>query len=149
VDSLADGLRSIRDVKLGAGFLFESLLYWGCNALGVWLLAVGCGLPLGFGHAMAVMGVLAIGILLPAGPGLFGNFQLAVTAILRLYLAEAVVETRGAVFVFLLYVLQSRARTATSPATTTRQSRRSTASNKRTCRSIADQGRPNLCLYSA
>jgi hypothetical protein len=107
VGNVADGLRSIGSAKLAAGFLFESLIYWSVNALGVWLLGRGCGLPMQLGHAAAVMGVLAIGILLPTGPGLFGNFQLAVCACLKLYFPESVVATQGAVFVFLLYVLQS------------------------------------------
>jgi hypothetical protein len=107
VGSVADGLRSIANPRLALGFLSESLLYWGCNALGVWLLGVGCGLPMTLGHAAAVMGVLAIGILLPTGPGLFGNFQLAVSAGLRLYFAESLIGEQGAVFIFLLYVMQS------------------------------------------
>lgn len=107
VDNVADGIRSIREPRLSLMFLLESALYWGCNALGVWLLGVGCGLPMTLGHAAAVMGVLAIGILLPSGPGLFGNFQLAVSAALRLYFAEALVGHEGAVFIFLLYALQS------------------------------------------
>jgi uncharacterized protein (TIRG00374 family) len=107
VGNVADGLRSIGSLRLAAGFLLESLAYWGVNAFGVWLLGRGVGLPLNFGHAVAIMGVLAIGILLPTGPGLFGNFQLAVSACLKLFFAEALVTTQGAVFVFLLYVLQS------------------------------------------
>jgi uncharacterized protein (TIRG00374 family) len=107
VGSVADGLRSIGDARLGVAFVIESLLYWGVNALGVWMLARGCGLPLGLGHAAAIMGVLAIGILLPTGPGLFGNFQLAVAAALRLYLPEDSVAAQGATFIFLLYVCQS------------------------------------------
>jgi len=107
VASVAEGVRSLGDVRLFAGFFAESLLYWGTNALGIWLLAQGVGLPLGLGQAVAVMGVLAIGILLPAGPGLFGNFQLAVVTALRLYVAEAVVGREGAAFVFLLYGLQA------------------------------------------
>lgn len=107
VGQVADGIRSIGDPKLAFGFVFESLLYWGSNAAGVWLLGIGCGLPMTFGHAAAVMGVLALGILLPSGPGLFGNFQLAVSSGLRLYFAESVVGTQGAVFVFLLYAMQS------------------------------------------
>lgn len=107
VDNVAAGIRSIAHLRLGLGFVLESALYWGCNALGVWALGVACGLPMEFGHALAIMGVLALGILLPAGPGLFGNFQLAVSAALRLYFASSVVETRGAVFIFLLYVMQS------------------------------------------
>ena len=107
VANVADGIRSIGDARLAAGFLFESLAYWGCNAAGVLLLGRGCGLPMTLGHAAAVMGVLAIGILLPTGPGLFGNFQLAVSAALRLYFAETLVGVQGAVFIFLLYALQS------------------------------------------
>jgi glycosyltransferase 2 family protein len=107
VGNVADGLRSIGSFKLGAGFLAESLAYWAINALGVWWLGRGVGLPMTFGHAVAVMGVLAIGILLPTGPGLFGNFQLAVVACLKLFFPESVVAEQGAVFVFLLYVLQS------------------------------------------
>jgi uncharacterized protein (TIRG00374 family) len=107
VGNVADGLRSIGSLRLGLGFLVESLAYWGINALGVWLLGLGVGLPMTFGHAVAVMGVLAIGILLPTGPGLFGNFQLAVVACLKLFFPESVVAEQGAVFVFLLYVLQS------------------------------------------
>lgn len=107
VDNVADGIRSIAHWRLGLGFVLESALYWGCNALGVWALGIACGLPLQFGHALAIMGVLALGILLPAGPGLFGNFQLAVSAALRLYFASTVVESSGAVFIFLLYGMQS------------------------------------------
>lgn len=107
VSNVADGLHSLASPRLAAGFLAESLIYWGVNALGVWWLGHGVGLPMNFGHAVAVMGVLAIGILLPAGPGLFGNFQLAVGACLKLFFPESVVATQGAVFVFLLYLSQS------------------------------------------
>jgi uncharacterized protein (TIRG00374 family) len=107
VANVADGIRSIGNFRLALGFLAESLLYWGSNAVGVWLLGRGCGVPMSLGHAAAVMGVLAIGILLPTGPGLFGNFQLAVSAALRLYFAESIVGAQGAVFIFLLYALQS------------------------------------------
>jgi uncharacterized protein (TIRG00374 family) len=107
VGNVADGLRSIGSLRLALGFLLESIAYWSINALGVWWLGRGVGLPMTFGHAVAVMGVLAIGILLPTGPGLFGNFQLAVAACLKLFFPESVVAQQGAVFVFLLYVLQS------------------------------------------
>lgn len=107
VGNVADGIRSIGSPRLAAGFLFESVAYWGVNACGVWLLGLGVGLPWSLGHAFAVMGVLAIGILLPTGPGLFGNFQLAVFACLKLFFPESLVASEGAVFVFLLYVLQS------------------------------------------
>lgn len=107
VGSVADGVRSIGDWRLGSAFLLETLGYWTCNAAGMWLLGWGCGIPMGFEVAVAIMGVLAIGILLPTGPGLFGNFQLAVSTGLKLYFAASIVGMQGAVFVFLLYGIQA------------------------------------------
>ncbi len=107
VDNVATGIRSIAQARLAFGFLSESLVYWGTNAVGMWLLGVGCGLPMTFGHAVAVMGILAIGILLPAGPGLFGNFQLAISTALKLYFAESLIGEQGAVYIFLMYATQA------------------------------------------
>jgi hypothetical protein len=107
IDSVADGVRSIAQPRLASLFTGETLLYWLLNAGGMWLLGWGCGLPMGFGHAVAIMGILAIGILLPAGPGMFGNFQLATSAALKLYFAEELVATSGAVYIFLLYAVQA------------------------------------------
>src|SRR5207248_1873972 len=50
VGNVADGLRSIGSVRLATGFLAESFVYWGVNAVGVWLLGRGCGLPMSLGH---------------------------------------------------------------------------------------------------
>lgn len=107
VDSVADGLRSIGDPRLAAGFALETALYWGINACFMWVLGMACGLPMQLGHAVAVMGVLALGILLPSGPGLFGSFQVAVSAALKLYFPESLVGSQGSVFVFLLYALNA------------------------------------------
>lgn len=107
IGTLADGVRSIGNPKLALPFLGETILYWGCNAFGMWILGVGCGIPMTFGHAIAVMGILAIGILLPAGPGLFGNFQLAISTALSLYFAAELVDGEGAVYIFVMYVVQA------------------------------------------
>ncbi len=87
-------------------FLAVSVAYWSINALGVWLLASSCGLDVGLLGAVATMAVVAVGILLPSGPGFFGNFQAAVLVALELYLPAAVVAGRAAVFIFLLYLCQ-------------------------------------------
>ncbi len=107
VSGIADGIRSIAQPRLALGFVGETLLYWTLNAFGMWVLAIGCGLDLSFGQAVAVMGILAIGVLLPAGPGMFGNFQLAVSVALKLFFAESVVGAQGAVFILLLYGVQA------------------------------------------
>jgi hypothetical protein len=107
VASVADGVRSIGSARLFFAFLGETLIYWSTNAAGMWLLARGVGLDLEFGHAVAVMGILAIGILLPAGPGLFGNFQLAISTALKLYFVPSMVGEQGSVYIFLMYSVQA------------------------------------------
>jgi len=105
---MADGIRSIAAPKLALGFLGETLLYWGTNACFMWVLGRASGIPdFQLGHAVAVMGVLALGILLPSGPGLFGNFQVSASAALKLYFPAALAGAQGAVFVFMLYVLNA------------------------------------------
>jgi len=84
-----------------------SAAYWGLNALALWVLARGCGLDLSAAGSVAVVGCLAVGILLPAGPGYFGNFQLSVLVALGLYLDVRAEPEAVAVFVFALYVLQT------------------------------------------
>jgi uncharacterized protein (TIRG00374 family) len=106
VSDLADGLRAVPDPKLMVPFTVETLLYWGANALTMWLLGWGCGLPMTVGHAFSVMGVLAMGILLPSAPGLFGAFQLSVFAALLMYFPREVVDQQGTAYVFLMYVCQ-------------------------------------------
>jgi uncharacterized protein (TIRG00374 family) len=101
------GLAALPDRKNLFAFTGMSALYWGINALSFWLLAAGCGLGLSFVGAVAGMGCLAVGILLPAGPGYFGNFQVAVFAALEMYLPKISATADAAVFVFLLYVLQT------------------------------------------
>src|SRR6185369_2440644 len=87
-------------------FLVATVLYWLLNATTWWLLARGCGLgSIGFWGATATMGVVALGILVPATPGFFGAFQFATFAGLSMYFAPDVVMGRGAVYAFLGYVL--------------------------------------------
>lgn len=108
VARLADGLRFLPSARHVGPFLLESSIYWGVNALGIMVLARGCGLTgFSFTQACVVMGVLGIGIVVPAGPGLFGAFQASTYAALAMFFHDDVVLGPGAAFVFLLYVLQS------------------------------------------
>jgi hypothetical protein len=102
-----DGLKFLPSLRHFGPFLLETSLYWGCNAVSMWVLARGCGIE-GFtiAQAFVVMGVLGVGILVPAGPGLFGAFQASTYAGLAMYFHDDVILGPGSVFVFLLYVLQ-------------------------------------------
>jgi hypothetical protein len=52
------------------------------------------------------MGVLAVGILLPAGPGFFGSFQAATLVALGFFVPAAVVAAHASTFIFVLYAGQ-------------------------------------------
>lgn len=104
--SMAEGLGIFLSPRATCGFLGETMVYWCINVCGTWLLAWGCGVYLSPGQAVGLVGILAIGVLLPAGPGMFGSFQIAVSAALKLYLVDAVVKVQGALFVFMLYTNQ-------------------------------------------
>jgi len=106
VGGLAEGLHFLANVRYGLPFIVETLVYWMLNAVGIWVLGLACGLPMTIGHAGAVMGVVAVGILVPAGPGLFGAFQASGYGALAMYFAPTTVTWEGSVFVFLLYVVQ-------------------------------------------
>lgn len=107
VEGVADGLKFLPSPRHLLPFLLETLAYWGVNALGVWLLAWGTGLTsMTFAQACVVMGVVGIGILVPAGPGYFGAFQLSTYIALAMYFPEGAIKGSGAAFVFLLYGTQ-------------------------------------------
>lgn len=107
VERVADGLRFLPSPAHLAPFLLETLAYWIINASGVWLLAWGTGLEGATLATSAVtMGCIGIGILVPAGPGYFGAFQLSTYMALAMYLPEDVLKGPGAAFVFLIYATQ-------------------------------------------
>lgn len=106
MEQLAEGLAFLAEPKNALPFLLATLVYWALNASTWWLLARGCGLgAIGFWGATATMGVVALGILVPATPGFFGAFQFATFAGMAMYFDPGVVMGQGAVYAFLAYVL--------------------------------------------
>ena len=109
---LADGLHVFRRGRDAVGFVAETAAYWGCNALGMWVLAMGCGVVHGdgsmitFPEALALMGMLGCTILIPGPPGLLGVFQAGIYAGMTMYFPTSVVVSAGAAYVFLLYASQ-------------------------------------------
>lgn len=112
VEKFADGLHVFRRGRDAVAFLAETSLYWGINALGMWLLAWGCGVMHAdgsaptFGEACALMGMLGCAIFIPGPPGLLGVFQAGVYAGMTMFYPTSVVTGPGAAFVFLLYASQ-------------------------------------------
>jgi uncharacterized membrane protein YbhN (UPF0104 family) len=111
-EKLAAGLHVFGRGKDLLGFLVETAIYWGCNALGMWVLAWGCGVVhadgsgITFGETCGLMGMLGCAILIPGPPGLLGVFQAGIYAGMTMYYPTDVVIGGGAAFVFLLYISQ-------------------------------------------
>ncbi len=80
------GFGALRDARNMSLFVAWSLVYWGCNGLGVWVLARAFHLDLSIAGAFATMGLVGIGISLPNSPGLVGQFQAFTLFGLSLYL---------------------------------------------------------------
>lgn len=111
-EKLANGLHFLGRPKDAIPFLLETTAYWGLNALGMWLLAWGCGVvhadgsAITFGEACALMGMLGVTILIPGPPGLLGVFQAGIYAGMTMYFPTEVVTSAGSAYVFLMYAAQ-------------------------------------------
>ena len=106
VEHVADGLRFLPNARYTGPFLAITALYWAVNAAGICMLCNGLGLTITFFQACVVMGVLALGILVPNAPGFFGSFQISVYAGLAMYTPPDEVIVTGSAAVFWLYVIQ-------------------------------------------
>lgn len=99
------GLAALPDRTHLVPFVLMTLVYWGINGLGMWVLALGCGLPITLVGAFTVMTLLAVGILIPAGPGQLGNFQYAVAVALAVQLPASQLEPGRSVYIFAMFLL--------------------------------------------
>lgn len=104
---LTSGLGFLSRAKVNVPFALLTVVYWGLNVLGLFILARGAGFEsLSVVGAASALGVMAVGITLPSAPGLFGSYQLSLYAGLLLYLSVEDVQGVGAAMVFAMYVAQ-------------------------------------------
>lgn len=111
-EKLANGLHFLGRGRDAGGFLTETAAYWFFNALGMWILAWGCGVvhadgsAITFGEACALMGMLGCTVLIPGPPGLLGVFQAGIYAGMAMYFPTHVLTGPGAAYAFVLYAVQ-------------------------------------------
>jgi len=106
LDAFTHGLRQLPGWR-GAGLFFLlTLAYWGLNGWGMQLLARGFGISLTLVQAYTVLGVLVVGVMIPAGPGMVGTFQYAVVLALSLFLPAGVVDVQGQAYANVLWGAQ-------------------------------------------
>jgi uncharacterized protein (TIRG00374 family) len=106
VDGFLDGVRVLRREHVLLRFLGVTVLYWGLNGLGIAVLAHGFGFPVTLWQAYGLLSILVLGIMIPAGPGFFGNFQFFLSQGLLLFFSSSVVASAGLAFGLTLNTIQ-------------------------------------------
>jgi len=87
-------------------FLLQTALYWGCNGLGMWLLAHLMNLPIPIHAAFAAMAFTGVLISLPNAPGLVGQFHAGILLALAAYLPESILTSTGGAYAIALHGIQ-------------------------------------------
>jgi glycosyltransferase 2 family protein len=105
--ALIRGFQSLRQPRNLLPFLAQSIVYWGSNGLGMWLLARSMGFPLTPVAAFAAMAFTGVVISLPNSPGLVGQFHLGVVAVAVGFLGDQVGHSAGLAYAIVLHAAQT------------------------------------------
>jgi uncharacterized protein (TIRG00374 family) len=106
LDAFIHGLRVLPGLRSVALFFGLTAAYWALVVIGMAILAAGFGFHLGVAQACALLGVLVVGVMIPAGPGMIGTFQGAIVVGLSLFSPAADVATRGMAYANVLWASQ-------------------------------------------
>jgi len=106
MDSFIQGLRMVPSRGKVVLFWVLTMVYWGFNGWGMQVLAKGFGLQMNFMQATTLLGVLVIGVMIPAGPGMIGTFQAAILIGLGLFFPKAMVYREGMAYANVLWLVQ-------------------------------------------
>ncbi len=102
------GMRGLPNARLLFEFVLVTIAYWVMNGLGM-LLCFGAfsGLMhLGWLEAFTGMAVLCVGLMIPAGPAMIGNFQYFLQLGLSLFVGAEVLAAQGAAYAVVLWAMQ-------------------------------------------
>lgn len=112
LDAFIHGLRVMPSRGKVALFFVLTAAYWGASAWGMKVLATGFGFQLGALEACALQGVLVVGVMIPAGPGMVGTFQGAIVLGLGMFAPRAMVATHGVAYANVIWAAQMGFQTA-------------------------------------
>ena len=106
--SFIDGLKALLNARLLAGFVLTTVVYWLISGAGmVYLFGAFDELgSLGWVEGFTVLAVLCVGLIIPAGPGMIGNFHYFVKLGLSLFVAEAALGSAGLAYAIVLHGIQ-------------------------------------------
>jgi len=106
LERVADGLSFLPSRKPLFAFFRDTIGYWLLGILAQWLLLHEAGLPASLAQTCTTVGILNLGALVPAGPGMFGAYQIAGFSALALFFPLAQVRLAGGVVIFITYATQ-------------------------------------------
>jgi uncharacterized protein (TIRG00374 family) len=104
--ALIEGFKVLHDAKNLVPFLIQTVLYWGTNGLGMWVLARAMHLDISLPAAYATMAFTGVLISLPNAPGLVGQFHYGILLGLGAYLSKEVVGSYGGAYAIALHGIQ-------------------------------------------
>jgi uncharacterized protein (TIRG00374 family) len=105
-EAFVQGLRLVPSRGKVLLFFALTVVYWGFNAWGMQVLAQGFGLHLDAFQTVTLLGVLVIGVMIPAGPGMIGTFQWSIVLALGLFFPAAQVARDGVAYANVLWAVQ-------------------------------------------
>ena len=104
MDAFIHGLRLVPSRRKVALFFLLTFVYWALNGWGIQLFARSFSFDLRLLDAYTVLGVLVVGVMIPAGPGMVGTFQAALVGGLSLFVTDA--GERALAFANVLWAVQ-------------------------------------------
>jgi glycosyltransferase 2 family protein len=106
LDAFIRGLRLVPSKRKMGLFIALTIAYWALNGWGMQLMARAFDLDIRLIDAFTILGVLVAGVMIPAGPGMVGTFQLAAAFGLSLFVPDNVAQTRGVAWANVLWASQ-------------------------------------------
>jgi uncharacterized protein (TIRG00374 family) len=85
IEGIRHGLAVLRSPARLAGVILWSLALWLLNGWAFYLGFAAFDIPVSYGGALLMQGLLALGISVPSTPGFFGPFEAVIVAVLALY----------------------------------------------------------------
>ncbi len=107
LDSFLDGLKVLPDKRRLGGFMVLTLIYWVIQGASIKFMADACHIPdLTWSGSFALLTILVVGIMVPAGPGFTGTFELSVKASFALLLISEQSLANVTLFTIMLHLSQ-------------------------------------------
>jgi hypothetical protein len=102
-----DGLKVLPDRRRLVAFFAMTVVYWALLGVGMKLMAVATHIPdLTYTGGFALLAVLVVGIMIPAGPGFTGTFELALKGGFALLVLAPESQANIALYTVMLHVTQ-------------------------------------------